>query len=55
VLDAVASFGDGYPAVADIGTLDAITTGTLPKTLFTAVGYAPRCASPIPGRRSRSR
>jgi hypothetical protein len=50
VLDApVASFGDGYPAVAGVGTLDAITTGTLPKTLFTAVGYGTEVRKPDSG------
>lgn len=40
VLDApLASFGDGYPGIADVGTLDEIAPNDLPKTIFTAVGY----------------
>jgi hypothetical protein len=40
VLDApVASFGDGYPGVAPVGTLDEIAKSDISKTIFTAVGY----------------
>ncbi len=40
VLDApVSSFGDGYPEIAPIGTLDAIKKSNLSETLFTAIGY----------------
>jgi len=40
VLDApVDSFGDGYPAIAGIATLDAIEKSDISTTIFTAVGY----------------
>lgn len=47
VLDApVASFGDGYPVVAPVGTLDEIAKSDLSKTLFTAVGYGTEVRKP---------
>ncbi|GHF06139.1 trypsin-like serine protease [Pseudolysinimonas yzui] len=50
VLDApVASFGDGYPEVAPVGTLDAIKQSDLSKTLFTAVGYGTEVRKPDAG------
>jgi hypothetical protein len=45
----VASFGSGYPAVAPVGTLDAIKTSDLSKTLFTAVGYGTEVRKPESG------
>lgn len=50
VLDApVASFGDGYPAVAEVGTLDEIAKSDISKTLFTAVGYGTEMRKPDSG------
>ena len=50
VLDTpVASFGDGYPDVAPVGTLDAIKKSDLSKTLFTAVGYGTEVRKPESG------
>jgi hypothetical protein len=50
VLDTpVASFGDGYPSVAGVGTLDTIAKGQLAKTLFTAVGYGTEVRKPDSG------
>lgn len=45
----VASFGSGYPAIAPVGTLDAIKTSNLSKTLFTAVGYGTEVRKPESG------
>jgi trypsin len=45
----VASFGTGYPALAPVGTLDAIKTSDLSKTLFTAVGYGTEVRKPDSG------
>ena len=50
VLDTpVASFGDGYPGVAPVGTLDAIKKSDISKTLFTAVGYGTEVRKPESG------
>ena len=50
VLDSpVASNGDGYPVIAGLATLDEIVSGTLPKTLFTAVGYGTEIRKPDSG------
>lgn len=45
----VASFGSGYPQIAPVGTLDAIKTSNLSKTLFTAVGYGTEVRKPESG------
>lgn len=45
----VASFGDGYAEIADLGTLDAIRKSDLSKTLFTAVGYGTEVRKPDTG------
>ncbi|MDJ0335399.1 trypsin-like serine protease [Salinibacterium sp. G-O1] len=45
----VASFGGGYPAIAPVGTLSAIKTSNLSKTLFTAVGYGTEVRKPDSG------
>ncbi len=45
----VDSFGDGYPAIAADGTLSAIKTSNLSKTLFTAVGYGTEVRKPESG------
>jgi len=45
----VASFGFGYPQIAPVGTLDAIKTSNLSKTLFTAVGYGTEVRKPESG------
>lgn len=45
----VESFGEGYPAVAELGTLDTIPTSDLSKTLFTAVGYGTEVRKPETG------
>lgn len=45
----VASFGDGYAEIADLGTLDAIAKSDLSKTLFTAVGYGTEVRKPDNG------
>jgi hypothetical protein len=50
VLDApIDSFGDGYPSVAPVGTLDAIKKSDISKTLFTAVGYGTEVRKPDSG------
>lgn len=50
VLDSpVDSFGDGYPGVAPVGTLDAIKKSDISKTLFTAVGYGTEVRKPDSG------
>lgn len=43
------SFGSGYPQIAPVGTLDAIKTSNLSKTLFTAVGYGTEVRKPESG------
>jgi hypothetical protein len=45
----VSSFGDGYPQIAPVGTLDAIKKSDLSKTLFTAVGYGTEVRKPETG------
>ncbi len=45
----LAAFGTGYPAIAPLGTLSAIKTSDLPKTLFTAVGYGTEVRKPDSG------
>lgn len=45
----LASHGEGYPAVAEVGTLDAIANGQLNKSLFTAVGYGTEVRKPESG------
>lgn len=45
----VASHGSGYPQIAPVGTLDAIKTSNLSKTLFTAVGYGTEVRKPESG------
>jgi hypothetical protein len=45
----VPSFGSGYPEIAPVGTLDAIKTSNLSKTLFTAVGYGTEVRKPESG------
>ena len=50
VLDApLAAHGSDYPAIASIGTLDAIVNGQLSKTIFTAVGYGTEIRKPLEG------
>ncbi len=45
----VPSFGEGYPEVAEVGTLDQIKQSDLSKTLFTAVGYGTEVRKPESG------
>ena len=45
----VASHGSGYPQIAPTGTLDAIKSSNLSKTLFTAVGYGTEVRKPESG------
>jgi secreted trypsin-like serine protease len=45
----VPSHGSGYPQIAPVGTLDAIKTSNLSKTLFTAVGYGTEVRKPESG------
>ena len=43
------SSGSGYPEIAPVGTLDAIKTSNLSKTLFTGVGYGTEVRKPESG------
>lgn len=45
----LASFGDGYDPIAEVGTLDGIRKSDLSKTLFTAVGYGTEVRKPDTG------
>ena len=45
----LAAVGTGYPAIAPLGTLSAIKTRDLSKTLFTAVGYGSEVRKPDSG------
>lgn len=45
----LAAHGTDYPAIASNGTLDAIVSGQLSKTIFTAVGYGTEIRKPLEG------